>query len=151
MDNLTFGQRLVAFRTKSGLLQKELAAKIGLSPTALNHYEKDNREPTVLTINALAKALGVTGNDLLGIEDTTIYLTQYEQELIRAYREAPVMHPAIEKILELKPNTVTPRDTVRMFHAAKSEDNKEGGIVEMPRAVLDKLRNAPAVTSNDDI
>lgn len=67
MEELTFGQRLVLYRIKASLLQKELAEKVGISPTALNYYEKDKREPNVMTIKALSEALNITGDELLGI------------------------------------------------------------------------------------
>ena len=71
INDLTFGQRIVVLRKQRGLLQKELAEKIGLSPTALNYYEKDKREPNVAMIKKLSNALGVTGNELLGLPSPT--------------------------------------------------------------------------------
>lgn len=66
---MTFGERLADYITKSGLSQKQLADKIGVTPTRLNYWVKDKREPDVFHIKALAKALGVTGDELLGTED----------------------------------------------------------------------------------
>ena len=66
MDSL--GQRIVYYRKRVGLRQKDLASIIGILPSALNNYEKDKREPTALVLSRLAEALNVTGDALLGRE-----------------------------------------------------------------------------------
>ena len=61
-----FGERLVAAREAAGLSQKDLAEKIGISQRALSWWE---REPVALKpdqLAALAEALGVTADHLLG-------------------------------------------------------------------------------------
>lgn len=65
---MTFGERLSMYIAKAGTTQKQLAEAIGVTPTRLNYWVKDKREPDVFYIKALAKALGVTGDDLLGTE-----------------------------------------------------------------------------------
>jgi transcriptional regulator with XRE-family HTH domain len=86
MNELTFGQRIVALRTGKQLLQKELAEKAGISPTALNYYEKDKREPNVMTIKKIANALGISGDELLGINNAADYYTQAEKRVMSAFR-----------------------------------------------------------------
>lgn len=153
MDNLTFGQRLVSFRTKKQLLQKELAEKIGVSATALNYYEKDKTEPNVLTIAALAQALGVTGNDLLGINDSIIYLSEDELQVIDAYRKNLDMQSAVDKLLGLPPRGRPPIEdaNVRVFKAAKSKEKTPPGYTDMPKSILDRLKKAKGVSSDDEI
>ena len=63
---MTFGERLAMYIEKAGMSQKQLAEAIEVTPTRLNYWVKDKREPDVFYIKALAKALGVTGDDLLG-------------------------------------------------------------------------------------
>ena len=46
----TFGKRLVSARNKLNLSQKDLAEKLGITPTRLNYYEKDKREPDISMI-----------------------------------------------------------------------------------------------------
>ena len=61
-----FGKRLVAAREAAGLNQRELADKLGISQRALSWWE---REPVALKpeqLAALAEALGVTADYLLG-------------------------------------------------------------------------------------
>lgn len=61
-----FSARLIAARGKRGLSQTELARKAGLQPAAIGHFEKDRRKPSFANIRALAKALDVTSDYLLG-------------------------------------------------------------------------------------
>jgi transcriptional regulator with XRE-family HTH domain len=89
MNEMTFGERIVYFRKRASMLQKELAEKAGISPTALNYYEKDKREPNVLTIIKIAKALGVTGDELIGTDtphSPTQARTADEIQLLNDYR-----------------------------------------------------------------
>jgi len=64
----TLGKRIVYYRKKAKMQQKELAAAVGISPSALNYYEKDKCEPTVLVLSNLAEVLNITGDALLGRE-----------------------------------------------------------------------------------
>lgn len=68
---MTFGEKLSYYMSKAGMTQKQLAEAIGVTPTRLNYWVKDKREPDVFYIKALAKALGVTGSELLGIDPPT--------------------------------------------------------------------------------
>ena len=61
----SFGERLKKFRKKAGLNQTQLAEKIGVSLLTLFRWEKEERQPRIDEVKALAKALEVTENDLL--------------------------------------------------------------------------------------
>lgn len=90
---MTFGERLAEYIAKSGLSQKQLAEKIGVTPTRLNYWVKDKREPDVFHIKALAKALEITGDELLGTENDeneqngNLEFTQAEIDLMIAIRD----------------------------------------------------------------
>ena len=62
----TFGQRLVSSREKRDLSQKEFAELLGITPTRLNYWEKDKREPAIEMIKAIAQILDVDTNYLIG-------------------------------------------------------------------------------------
>ena len=64
-----FGDRLRQAREARGINQTELAAKTGLQPSAIGHFEKDRRKPSFANIRALARALNVTSDYLLGRTD----------------------------------------------------------------------------------
>jgi len=76
----TLGKRITYFRKKLGISQKDLAIAAEIKPTALNFYEKDKREPNVLILIRLVKALNITGGALLGIEPPPDMITKNKNE-----------------------------------------------------------------------
>lgn len=59
------GRRIGALRRERGLSQAELAARLGISASAMGMYEQGRREPSVDTLVALARELDVTTDYLL--------------------------------------------------------------------------------------
>ena len=68
--NIEHGIRLAKFRKATGLSQQELANKIGVAQPVISRYEKGQRKLYDDMLAELAKALGVTPNDILGIAPT---------------------------------------------------------------------------------
>ena len=62
---MTFGERLVMSREAIGYSQKQLAESLGITPTRLNYWEKDKRQPDVEMIKALSSALNVSADYLI--------------------------------------------------------------------------------------
>ena len=62
-----FGERLYKLRTARGLTQVQLAEAIGSSQRALSRYETVAEFPPANTVVALAKALRVSTDELLGV------------------------------------------------------------------------------------
>jgi transcriptional regulator with XRE-family HTH domain len=61
-----FGERLVATREAAGLSQRELAEKLGISQRSLSWWEREHVALKPEQLAALAEALGVTADHLLG-------------------------------------------------------------------------------------
>ena len=61
-----FGERLIAAREARRLTQTELAQRAGLQPAAIGHFERNRRKPSFAHVRALAKALNVSSDYLLG-------------------------------------------------------------------------------------
>lgn len=61
-----FGERLREAREKRDLNQTELANETGLQPSAIGHFENGRRKPSFANIRALAKALDISSDFLLG-------------------------------------------------------------------------------------
>lgn len=59
MNTMLTGSKLRAIRALRGITQADLAAKAGISPTAIAEYEKDKRDLRAVTIRKLCEALGV--------------------------------------------------------------------------------------------
>lgn len=63
-----FGERLVAAREKKGYSQKKLAELLDITPTRLNYWEKDKREPDFFMFSKILSVLDADANKLLGIQ-----------------------------------------------------------------------------------
>ena len=62
-----FGDRLLVAREKRGMSQADLAAKTGLSPAVISHFERGVRQfPSADTLVKLTDALQVSSDYLLG-------------------------------------------------------------------------------------
>jgi transcriptional regulator with XRE-family HTH domain len=86
--NMSLGQRIVHYRKKAGISQKDLAAATDISSSALNYYEKDKRKPNILILMRLAKTLNITGDALLGMEHPDLVAqNRKEYILLRAFRD----------------------------------------------------------------
>lgn len=86
-----FGCRLREAREARSLNQTELAKLANLQPAAIGHFEKGRRKPSFANIRALAKALNVTSDFLLGRTSelsgaTTVF--RNEENLSDADRES---------------------------------------------------------------
>jgi transcriptional regulator with XRE-family HTH domain len=64
----SFGARLVEAREKLGISQKHLAELLEITPTRLNYWEKDKRQPNMEMINKISELVQVTPSHLLGWE-----------------------------------------------------------------------------------
>jgi transcriptional regulator with XRE-family HTH domain len=66
-----FEKRLKSARLLRGLSQTDLAAKAGLPPSSVSHFESGTRKPSFENLKRLANALNVTTDYLLGRANET--------------------------------------------------------------------------------
>jgi transcriptional regulator with XRE-family HTH domain len=64
----SFGDRLAELRKLRGLTQVQLAEKLGSTQRAITYYENEADYPPVETIVELARILGVSTDELLGVK-----------------------------------------------------------------------------------
>lgn len=91
------GKRIKLLRKKKGLKQDELAAAIGLSPSAVSNYEQGTREPKEDTLKALVEVLDSTPDYILwGIESSSrpILTAEELQMLSSNVRELIIAEPS---------------------------------------------------------
>jgi transcriptional regulator with XRE-family HTH domain len=62
-----FGKRLFALRKARGLTQVQLAEALGTTQRVISYYETDAELPPSTAIIPLARALGVSTDELLGL------------------------------------------------------------------------------------
>lgn len=85
-----FSENLKRIRETKNKKQKEIAQLIGVSEPTYSNYENGKREPNILTIKKIAKALNVSGDELLGIRPkgkSNLLLNNKEMSHINKYRE----------------------------------------------------------------
>src|SRR5438094_9934954 len=67
-DGIRVGMRLREARSAAGLSQSELEQISGIPKARLSRYENGHVEPSIQTLNRLARGLNVCGASLLGDE-----------------------------------------------------------------------------------
>lgn len=79
------GAKVKRKRQKLGLSQNKLAKLAGISQAALSNIESNVKNPSAVTVELLANALGCTTAELIGESDENGY-SRAEREMIRVYR-----------------------------------------------------------------
>ncbi len=90
-----FCDNLKIARALSGLTQQQVADLTGIARSTYTLYESGKREPTVEGIKKIARALNVTGDFLLGLEEISIdktelydVISKYGMKRVKAYLDA---------------------------------------------------------------
>ncbi len=83
---MTFGERLILARENKGYKQKQFAEMLNITPTRLNYWEKNKREPDVLMIKKISSLLDVSSDWLIGNENNNITFSKSEIDTIKKYR-----------------------------------------------------------------
>ncbi len=99
-----FGKRLVEAREKKGFNQKKFAELLGITPTRLNYWEKDKREPDFFMFSKIVRALDADANELLGLKISN-NISGEEKRLLDAYRTHTEMRQAVNKMLDIDERT----------------------------------------------
>ena len=60
-----FGKRIREIRLKKKMSQGDIAKKLGVHRSYISGLERGKRNPSLLTINKMAKAIGVEPKELL--------------------------------------------------------------------------------------
>jgi transcriptional regulator with XRE-family HTH domain len=92
-----FGARLIAARKARGLTQTQLADAIGTSQRAISSYESTTAHPPAPVIAKMSAALGITADELLGVEhprSTKLKIELERPEVRRLWKK-------FQKLLEL--------------------------------------------------
>ena len=69
MDYVLLGKRVRFARRMLDITQKELAKKTGVSAALIGHVERGTRIPSVETVYRICKALGLSADYLLGLDE----------------------------------------------------------------------------------
>ena len=125
---MTFGNRLKQARENKGYNQKQFAERLGVTPTRLNYWEKDKREPDVAIIKQIAQILDVSSDWLIGnnLINVDITLSANEKQHIKKYRSLDHYgRKAVDSLLDI-------------------ELERCSVVVELPRLITLPMADLPA-------
>ena len=88
-----FGERLAALRKAAGITQTALAEEIGISQRMMAYYEGPTAHPPANLLPAMAKALGVSVDALLGVETSKRRAKASDTRLTRRLQEIDKLAP----------------------------------------------------------
>src|SRR5260370_40041578 len=78
-----FADRLRTARESRKMSQSDLAEKAGLLPSAVSHFETGRRSPSFANLKALADALKITPDYLIGRSDQPNISSAVSSKLLR--------------------------------------------------------------------
>ena len=87
-------ERVRFYRERRGMEQKELAARLGVTPMTVTHWEKGRARPDINLLPDLARELGVSIYDLYGLADPLPRCSAEEQALLDRFRRLSGGHRA---------------------------------------------------------
>lgn len=154
---MTFYERFEALCNVRGLRPQsdEIINVAGVSSPAITGWKKGSA-PKADVLIRLSKYFNVSVDYLLGNEERSATadldsdLTEQEKTLLAVYRASSeeVKLRIIQAVMNVKDES---EKTHRVYRAARSSDNAEPAIVTRSQEDIDKLRNAKAVTCDEDL
>jgi len=103
--SMSFGRNLSRFRKEKGLTQEDLVRKSGVAISQIRRYEADKSSPTLEVIARLAKALGVSIDEMVFDKATGIAASKVmDRELLEQFEMISALdeeeRQAVKRILE---------------------------------------------------
>ncbi len=92
-----FGPRLASIRKARGLTQVQLAKAAGSTQRSISYYENDDGIPPASAVIALAKALRVSSDELLGMRPPRVDRLENDAETKRLWKRFQMMTALPEK------------------------------------------------------
>jgi transcriptional regulator with XRE-family HTH domain len=97
ITSMAFGENLRKLRKEKGLSQQELAKKAGVSQQVIGHYEKGIRAPKLEQAILVAKALGMSVEEIYG------QLERRKPAAATPHRHKNTRAAKMEEVFELLP------------------------------------------------
>lgn len=94
---MTIGERIKEARKAAGITQEDLGKKLGVSGSYIAQYETNKRNPKVITLQRIAKALNTHVFDLIGIGKE---LDKYEVKYVVTEKDGSP--PTPERLAEIE-------------------------------------------------
>ncbi len=95
----TIGQRLARLRKERALTQQELAEDVGIIQVLVSDYERGKLRVSAEMAARFAKALGVTTDELIGLETSPGNGKKPSRKVLRRLRKIEHLPPAQQTVL----------------------------------------------------
>jgi transcriptional regulator with XRE-family HTH domain len=118
-DKNILGQRLKQLRHEKGLLQRDIAKIVGVTDSAIGHYERGLRFPDPETLKKMAEFLDVSTDYLLGITDERKSNIHWHPTITRKDEKD------IAKDLERIINDLAQADGLMFYNEPMSDEDRE--------------------------
>lgn len=147
----TLGQRIKDAREKKGLLQAELAKKIGVKSAAvISNWEKDINKPDAEKIVLLCRALDISLSylfDYYGEANSPLSISEYEH--IKKYRALDERgKAAVDSILNTEFDHI---NTQSIFIAARGDGGDNIQLTSEQREDLEDVLSSPETDDQTDL
>lgn len=96
-EGKNFGRRLAQLRQTAGYSQREFAKEVGISQRMVVYYEKQTERIPVDLLPRLAKTLGVSTDQLFGMEKTKDESRMRDNRLWRRFAQVEKLSPGERK------------------------------------------------------
>jgi len=121
-EDSSFGPRLTAVRKARGFTQVQLAQAAGSTQRSISYYENDDGIPPASIVIALAKALKVSADELLGLKTPRLERVDDDAETRRLWKRFQMVTSLPEKdqraVIRLINSLVSLSSRHRSFRAA---------------------------------
>jgi transcriptional regulator with XRE-family HTH domain len=95
--NEPFGERMARLRNESGYSQRDLAKETGISQRMIAYYEKQAKYPPTHVLPTLAKTLGLSLDQLMGLEKVKKNGKAQDTRLWRRFSKVEKLPPVKRK------------------------------------------------------
>lgn len=75
-------ERVTYYRTQKGWSEYQLAEKSGLTQSTISSWYRKNMVPSILSLEKICNAVGITLSQFFATEDDDFSLTSLEKELL---------------------------------------------------------------------
>jgi len=105
VSTMSFGRNLANFRKEKGLTQEDLVKRSGVAISQIRRYEADKSSPTLYVVTRLARALGVSLDELAFDKVTGVAVSKLmDREILEQFEMVSALdeeeRQAVKKILE---------------------------------------------------
>lgn len=151
MTSINIGEKILIRRKQQGLTQSQLAERIGVSAGAVSKWEHKVTLPDILLIKPLARALGITVDELLDFEsalsDEEIAQKKLALTEIILKQGYEAGAEAIQAELQEYPNSIELKlaaATLLQMYLGLSENQSEEAIADRIDSILGLFQQAAA-------